>query len=94
LLCLERRLLPASDDPSSPFYNDIFNASQPFSLGRRQCIGKEHAWTEIRLVLARVIWEFDLIPAETGAGGLKWEDLRTYQLFEKAAFDVDLRSRK
>lgn len=35
-------------------------ASQPFSVGVRNCIGRRLAYTEMQLMLARVLWRFDL----------------------------------
>ncbi|KAI1810274.1 benzoate 4-monooxygenase cytochrome P450 [Poronia punctata] len=39
---------------------DKLDASQPFSLGSRSCIGKGLAMLELRLTLAKLIWRFDL----------------------------------
>lgn len=32
---------------------------QPFSYGPRNCLGKNLAWAEMRLILTRVLWQFD-----------------------------------
>lgn len=37
-----------------------WSAFLPFSHGSRQCIGKRLAYTEIWIVLARAMWQFDL----------------------------------
>lgn len=34
---------------------------QPFSTGPREWLGQNLAWAEMRLVLAYLIWEFDLV---------------------------------
>lgn len=39
-------------------------AFQPFSYGPRNCIGKSLALAEMRLILARVLWRFDMELAE------------------------------
>ncbi|KAI1289085.1 cytochrome P450 [Xylaria venustula] len=39
---------------------DILEASQPFSMGSRGCIGINLAWMELRTTLALVFWTFDL----------------------------------
>jgi cytochrome P450 len=33
---------------------------QPFSVGPRNCIGRNLAYAEMRLILARIIFSFDL----------------------------------
>ncbi|KAK4031827.1 cytochrome P450, partial [Parachaetomium inaequale] len=58
---LPERFLPgASTDAESPFKNDKMDALQPFSLGPRACLGQNLAWAELRLILAKVVWNFDL----------------------------------
>ncbi|KAF4461041.1 cytochrome P450 [Fusarium albosuccineum] len=42
------------------FNNDRKEAFQPFSFGPRNCLGKNLAYAEMRLILARVVWNFDL----------------------------------
>ncbi|KAL4733555.1 cytochrome P450 [Aspergillus similis] len=39
---------------------DIKEASQPFSLGPRACLGRNVAYMEINLILARLIWTYDM----------------------------------
>jgi len=54
------RWLP-SDHPffEDRFKNDMKEASKPFSLGPRVCLGVNLAYMEMRIILARLIWEFD-----------------------------------
>jgi len=42
------------------FASDDKQAAQAFSFGPRNCIGKSLAWAEMRLVLAKLLWNFDL----------------------------------
>ncbi|KAK7706314.1 hypothetical protein SLS64_007654 [Diaporthe eres] len=44
----------------SRFADDNLRSFFPFSLGVRQCAGREIAWTQYRLFLAKVLWTFDL----------------------------------
>lgn len=47
--------------PDQPTYaEDKRSACQPFSFGPRNCLGKNLAYAEMRLILAKVIWSFDL----------------------------------
>lgn len=46
--------------PGSPFENDVLSASKPFLLGPRVCLGKELAWQIARLVLAELVWSFNI----------------------------------
>ena len=42
------------------FAHDRRQVCQPFSLGPRNCIGRQLANTEVRLILARLLWQFNL----------------------------------
>lgn len=42
------------------FSNDRLNASLPFGTGPRVCIGRNLAYLEMRLLLAHLLWNFDL----------------------------------
>ncbi|KAF4907833.1 Cytochrome P450 monooxygenase FUM2 [Colletotrichum viniferum] len=49
------RWLPGAE--SEPNTKDVV---QPFSLGPRNCIGMNLAWHEMRYILARTLWHFNL----------------------------------
>ncbi|KAJ8067524.1 hypothetical protein OCU04_004867 [Sclerotinia nivalis] len=55
---IPERWLPAGIQPSQ-FDNDHLFVSQPFSMVHSNCIGKNLAWAEIRLVITRLLWIFD-----------------------------------
>lgn len=85
------RWLPATkDDPTSPFYHDNRNVVQPFSAGPRNCIGKNLAYNEMRVILARVLWNFDL---ELCDESLRWNEHKSYTLWEKPPMMCRLRER-
>ncbi|KAI1138331.1 cytochrome P450 [Hypoxylon sp. FL0543] len=44
-------------DPNS---RDMKEASQPFSLGPRGCLGRNFAYMEMNLILAKMLWTYDL----------------------------------
>ncbi|GAP85068.1 putative averantin oxidoreductase [Rosellinia necatrix] len=72
------------------FARDRREASRPFSLGPRACVGRGLAYAEIRLVLARLVWHFDLASATPG----DWLDQRVFVVWEKAPLYVKLRPRR
>ncbi|KAK7982106.1 Cytochrome P450 monooxygenase alt3 [Apiospora saccharicola] len=55
---IPERWLPLSQ--GAEFVNDNRAAMQPFSYGPRNCIGVNMAYAEMRLVLARLLWNFDI----------------------------------
>ncbi|RYP69226.1 hypothetical protein DL771_006194 [Monosporascus sp. 5C6A] len=42
------------------YEGDRLDAMQPFSTGPRNCIGKNLAYAEMRLILAKIVWNFDM----------------------------------
>ncbi|CZR68230.1 related to cytochrome P450 CYP3/CYP5/CYP6/CYP9 subfamilies [Phialocephala subalpina] len=42
------------------FKDDNRKVLQPFSVGPRNCIGRNLAYTEMRVILAKMIWNFDM----------------------------------
>ncbi|KAI3332172.1 cytochrome P450 [Xylariaceae sp. AK1471] len=44
-------------DPDS---TDVKAASRPFLLGPRDCLGRNFAWMELNIVLAKILWLYDL----------------------------------
>lgn len=76
------RWLPPSKASSSAF--------NPFSLGPRNCLGRNLAYLEMRLILAHLLWNFDL---EAEDEAWKWEDQKTWILWEKKPLNVKIRIR-
>lgn len=75
------------------FSNDRLDAIQPFGVGPRSCIGRLLAWAEMRLILARLVWRFNLLPADTEAGHLQWDNQRTFTVVERRPFEAKLQRR-
>ncbi|TLD14701.1 hypothetical protein PspLS_11106 [Pyricularia sp. CBS 133598] len=83
------RWLPTADPI---FKNDKKEAFQPFSHGSRDCIGKNLAYTEMRIILARMLWNFDIQLDERSKN---WaDDMRVYGLWDKPPQYVYLKPRK
>lgn len=48
-----------------PAYNtDLKKAAQPFSLGPRGCIGKHLSYLEMRIIMGRLLWNFDIVSVD------------------------------
>ena len=63
------------------FANDNKNASKPFSLGSRACIGVNLAYMEMRIILATLVFSFDL---ELISKDVDWvRDTKIYFLWTK-----------
>ena len=73
------------DDPE--FKDDKLDAMEPFSVGPRNCVGKNLAWHEMRLLLATVILHFDMKLCEESKG---WNNQRVFLLWEKVPLMVNL----
>ncbi|KAL0937409.1 cytochrome P40 monooxygenase [Colletotrichum truncatum] len=59
------------------FCNDLKEASQPFSLGPRVCLGINLAYNELRLLLARLAWEHEWQLVDEN--NLDWEKNSKFQ---------------
>ncbi|KAK4451390.1 cytochrome P450 [Podospora aff. communis PSN243] len=90
--CPERWLPDAVSNPKSPFYNDKRQAWQPFTVGPHSCIGQNIAWAEMRLVMAKLLWTFDLSAPEKSKRVI-WEDMRTFLLIEKVPLVAVVKAR-
>jgi len=71
------------------FAGDNRRAVQPFSVGRRDCIGRNLAYAEMRLVLARLVWNFDMELAEASRDWMK--NLRVFLVYEKRPLMIHLK---
>ncbi|WDK16631.1 cytochrome P450 [Colletotrichum graminicola] len=73
------------------FTDDYKSALQPFSVGPRNCIGRNLAMSEMRVILARVIWNFDMEIAEDSRN---WTEQELFGLWKKGPLNVYLTPRK
>lgn len=64
-------------------------AFQPFGLGRHACIGQSLAYAEMRLVLARLFFAFDLELADVD-DVWDWGSQETFIFWEKKPLNVRL----
>ncbi|KAL4744100.1 cytochrome P450 [Aspergillus similis] len=75
---------------SSEFASDNKASFQPFSFGPRNCLGRNLAYHEMRVILAKLLFhfEFSLLPESIG-----WEKQKTFFLWEKHDLMVQLKPR-
>ncbi|KAK7985664.1 hypothetical protein PG988_003286 [Apiospora saccharicola] len=69
-----------SDPSSSPYKDDRRESYQPFAYGPRDCLGRNLAMHEMRYILARVLFNFDLELCRESRG---WDGQRAFILWEK-----------
>lgn len=56
-------------DTDGTYVGENQEASQPFSLGPRGCIGKHLSYLELRLILGNLLWHYDLERADLDEAG-------------------------
>ncbi|CAK4031919.1 Cytochrome P450 [Lecanosticta acicola] len=68
--------------------SDKKKAMQPFSLGPRGCIGRHLSYMEMRLILGRLLWNFDVVSVD---GAWQWNpegemrNMRAFTTWEKVS---------
>ncbi|KAI0436189.1 benzoate 4-monooxygenase cytochrome P450 [Xylaria telfairii] len=71
---------------------DVLDAAQPFSLGTRSCMGRSLGLLEMRLILCKIIWKYEM---ELLDPGLDWQlHSNMHTLWQKPKLPVKVRSRK
>ncbi|CAG8973287.1 hypothetical protein HYALB_00000049 [Hymenoscyphus albidus] len=82
----ERWLNEKSD---SVYEKDKKSSFHPFSAGLHNCMGKPLAWVELRIILARILWNFDVsVPVGRTLPG--WTEQKIYWTWEKLPLEVQL----
>ncbi|RYP28374.1 hypothetical protein DL767_007246 [Monosporascus sp. MG133] len=79
------RWLPGKD---KRYANDRLNASQPFSVGPRSCIGKNLAFFEMRLIMSQLLYNFDI-----ALDGDKENVLRSWDMSKMKVFQTWVKPR-
>ncbi|KAJ5930882.1 cytochrome P450 monooxygenase [Penicillium verhagenii] len=72
------------------FRNDRQDAFQPFHVGPRNCIGRNLAYSEMRLILALIIFNFDMKIADESRD---WIKQKNYLMWQKGPLKVYLTPR-
>ncbi|KAJ4423379.1 hypothetical protein N0V82_001982 [Gnomoniopsis sp. IMI 355080] len=78
---------PALAEKKKSYPGDNFDVLQPFSTGPRNCVGKNLANAEMRTIMARLVWNFDmeLVDPEDN-----WMDQKAFFLWIKPPLNVNL----
>ncbi|KAK6193402.1 hypothetical protein LQW54_012497 [Pestalotiopsis sp. IQ-011] len=82
-----QRFIPERWMDDDRFAGDARDVLQPFSIGPRNCIGRNLAYGEMRLILTRLLWHFDL---ELMDDSRNWTDQDVFTLWSKGAMNVKL----
>lgn len=76
------RWLPNDANSSSSSMRDHKSAFNPFSLGPHNCPGQNLAWLELRLILAKLLWTFD-VSTSPGIALPVWETQGIWWFWDK-----------
>ncbi|KAI1368196.1 cytochrome P450 [Xylaria arbuscula] len=71
-------------DPA--YKDDIREAHQPFGVGTRNCLGMNMAWHEMRLLLSKLIYNFDM-KTEVDSS---WRDQNVFVIWDRKPLPVTL----
>jgi cytochrome P450 len=89
--CPERWLKSTHPLYESKFANDNRDVFKPFSYGPRDCIGKNLAYAEMRLIVSHLLYRFDF---EVLPGQDDWHATQnTYLIWEKGPLYIKFSAR-
>jgi cytochrome P450 len=88
---LPDRFLPDGVRPTE-FSGDKRSCLKPFGLGGRNCLGKSVALAEMRIVLTKLVWTFEL--SATSGGLVNWKELKNYIVVQKEPIHIVVGLRK
>ncbi|KAF3041317.1 hypothetical protein E8E12_005609 [Didymella heteroderae] len=86
---LPNTFLPERFLVSHKHSQDDMASFNPFSVGRHQCIGMKLAYAEMRIIVARLVFAFDLKLANKH-DSFDWGEQESYILWEKRPLNVVL----
>lgn len=89
----ERWLHQAGIDPNSPFYNDYRKGIRAFGWGPYNCVSEPLGWAWMRLIVAKIVWAFDLKRANTLRSRIAWDQQDVFAVVIKHQLDVALATR-
>ena len=89
-LFIPERWLSESGETPSAYSTDSKEVFNPFSLGPHNCPGRSLAYLEMRLILARLVWNFQMDLPDSGSLPA-WEKQKIYWFWEKQPTIVKFR---
>ncbi|CAG8951905.1 hypothetical protein HYFRA_00005709 [Hymenoscyphus fraxineus] len=79
-----------NENSDSAYEKDKKANFHPFSTGPHNCLGQPLAWVELRIILARILWNFDVsVPVGRTLPG--WTEQKIYWTWEKQPLEVQLK---
>jgi cytochrome P450 len=75
-------------DKKSKYAGDRIDAVNAFLIGQRNCIGRNLAYAEMRLILARLVWEFDIRIDESSRNWMEGQE--NFELWVKPDLNIHL----
>lgn len=91
---MPERWLADVGSTNKEFSTDRREALQPFSIGPRNCIGRQLAYAEMRLILAKLLWHFDFELDDAKMPGRDWmAEQGVWILWDKGPLWVRVRER-
>lgn len=77
-------------DEKSKYAGDRLDAVNAFLLGQRSCIGRNLAYAEMRLILARLVWEFDMSIDDSSRDWIDGQE--NFELWVKPDLNIHLKA--
>ncbi|KAJ5369456.1 hypothetical protein N7509_014068 [Penicillium cosmopolitanum] len=84
------RWLDSAPKEFTPYQSDQHDVFQPFSYGPRGCIGQNLAYAEMRNILAKLLWHFDITQDFVSP---QWVNPKSYIVWAKRPLHVRLEER-
>ncbi|KAH7407559.1 cytochrome P450 ClCP1 [Cadophora sp. MPI-SDFR-AT-0126] len=85
------RWLRSSGDKYSRYTEDRHDAYHPFSVGVHGCLGQHLAWLELRVIMARLLWNFDL-GLSRGTRPIEWTSQKIFWAWEKDPMSINIKN--
>lgn len=86
----ERWLSEAETNPDSPYFHDCRKSVRAFGWGQHNCVGEPLAWAWMRLIIAKMLWTFDLQNSDTSNSKIDWDRQKVFGIIMKHRLDVFL----